>query len=352
MPKVSVIVPTYKTAKYLPKCLDSIINQTYKDFEIILVSDGPEEDNLICDEYKKKYSFIKVIKDVRKGLGGARNAGIDIANGSYICFIDSDDSIKIDYLEKMVNAMESDNSIDIVQCGTKTVFEDKTNEKILAHDEHYFRVEQFGKIELEDKIFGNMNVGSWNKLYRKDLIKKYNLRFPEKMRNEDAFFTWAYWSISRNMYCIPDKLYNYLRRNSSLMAKTFAQGMEEEVLDHLKIGEMLYNFLIQNNLYEKREDAFLRAYIVCWFFVRDYGSKKYKQIGHEIAREFLSDKNIPIQHYLLRDIVKYPYKRFRIKEHGKDTFVQKVFSLKNSTDKTHKIVTFLGFRIKFRRKIK
>ena len=98
-PELSVIVPVYNVAPYLRKCLDSILNQTFKDMEIIIVSDGPEEDNKICAEYAAKDSRIIFIKDIGKGLGGARNAGIDIARGKYIAFVDSDDWLEPEYLE-------------------------------------------------------------------------------------------------------------------------------------------------------------------------------------------------------------------------------------------------------------
>ena len=109
-------------------------------------------------------------------------------------------------------------------------------------EEEYFAVNRNGLIFLDNNLYGTINVGSWNKLYKKRLIEQYDLRFPEGKRNEDAYFTWAYWAVCENMYCIPDRLYNYLRRSDSLMAKTFAKNMGEFVLDHLDIVEEFYNF--------------------------------------------------------------------------------------------------------------
>lgn len=102
-PELSVIVPVYNVAPYLRKCLDSILNQTFKNIEIIIVSDGPEEDNKICAEYAAKDSRIIFIKDIGKGLGGARNAGIDIARGKYIAFVDSDDWLEPETYERALS---------------------------------------------------------------------------------------------------------------------------------------------------------------------------------------------------------------------------------------------------------
>lgn len=344
-PKISVIIPVYKTAKYLKKCVDSILSQSFQDFEIILVSDGPEEEDRICGEYVARDNRFSLITGVHKGLGGARNAGIEVAKGKYIVTIDSDDWIEPNYLEKMYFAVEQ--GVDIVQCGTNIVFENKIDVKLKKNDDDYFAIKHRGIIELTDDIFGSINVGSWNKLYKKELIDKYNLKFPESLRNEDALFTWEYWAVSRKMYCIPDKLYNYLRRGDSLMAKTFAKQMGEEVLDHLKVGEFFYDFLIKNNLFEVRKKAFFRAYSICYYFVENNASLEYKEIGHEMARRFLNKIDIPKEEKFLRKIVKLRYKQF-IKT-DKNNFIENIFSLKNTKDKKHKVITILGIKLKIQK---
>ena len=228
-PKISVIVPVYKVEKYLRKCIDSILNQTFQDFELILVSDGPEVDDLICDEYAQKYKNITLIKGVNKGLGGARNAGLDVAKGEYIAFVDSDDWIEPVFLEKMYNAMMSNKEIDIIQCGTNTVFEEEIDKKLLEHDNNYFAIKRNGIFNFKNSYYGSINVASWNKLYKKSLIKKHSLKFPENMYNEDAYFTWAYWAVCRKIYFLPDKLYNYLRRKDSFMSKVFQKKFDEKL---------------------------------------------------------------------------------------------------------------------------
>ena len=339
MPKISVIVPTYNTAKYLPKCLDSILNQTFQDFEIIIVSDGPNEDHKIADEYAKKDNRITVLKDIKKDLGGARNAGIKIAKGKYFCSIDSDDWIEPTYLEKMYNAITSSEDVDIVQCGTEIVFKDAINENLLKNDNAYFAIRNDGIIDCDDLIFGTINVGTWNKLYKKELVDKYNIQFPENLRNEDAYFTWAYWMVSRKMYCIKEHLYNYLRRDDSLMAQTFEKGLGEKVLDHLKVGSLLYDFLIKNNLFEKRKYAFWRAFVICWWFVRDNGDKKTIIIARNFVKQFFKGKEQPKSEMELMKIIASNQMKLR-------ELISNIFSITNSFNKRHKIIKLFGFKIK------
>ena len=112
-PKISIIVPTYYTAKYLSKCLDSILNQSVKDFEIIIVSDGPAEDYDIIEQYAKKDNRIKILKNIHKGLGGARNEALKLAKGEFIWFIDSDDWIEPNSLSIICKVLLN-NNIDLL----------------------------------------------------------------------------------------------------------------------------------------------------------------------------------------------------------------------------------------------
>ena len=122
MPKISVIIPVYNVEKYLSQCLDSILNQTFKDFECICVNDGSTDKSLaILQEYVNKDDRIKIINQENKGLSGARNSALKIVNGKYITFIDSDDFVTIDYLEKLINIAEKEDS-DIVYCRHKMYY--------------------------------------------------------------------------------------------------------------------------------------------------------------------------------------------------------------------------------------
>ena len=132
---ISVIVPVYKAEKYLEKCLDSIVGQTYKDLEIILVDDGsPDSSGRICDKYAENDNRIKVIHKKNGGDSSARNAGFKEATGKYIATIDSDDWIELDAYEKMLKKM-IENNVDIVRCGFFKDFDDKTLESPFIYPE-------------------------------------------------------------------------------------------------------------------------------------------------------------------------------------------------------------------------
>ena len=120
-PKVSILVPIYNVEKYLSRCIESVLSQDFRDYELILVDDGsPDRCPQICDEYAKKDSRIKVIHKKNGGLSDARNIGLDIATGEYVMFIDSDDFVDIDMMESMMNNM-IDNNVDLVVCNIKYV---------------------------------------------------------------------------------------------------------------------------------------------------------------------------------------------------------------------------------------
>lgn len=350
-PKISVIVPVYKVEKYLRKCLDSILNQTFQDFELILVSDGPEEDDLICEEYAQKYKNITLIKGVNKGPGGARNVGLDIAKGDYIAFIDSDDWIESDYLAKMYNAMISNKKIDVIQCGTNTVFEGNVDKKLLEHDNKYFAIKRNGIFNFKNSYYGSINVGPWNKLYKKSLIKKHNLKFPENMYNEDAYFTWAYWAVCKKIYFIPDKLYNYLRRDDSSMSKVFQKKFGEKIINHIDICNLLYEFLIRNNLYNARKEGFLRACMASYYFINDFAIDEYFKIGYEKLHTLLKNVFIPLNFPLLIKIKKYHFEEFKEKEH-ENSFLQNIFSIRNTENKKQKIITLFALKFIINKKVK
>lgn len=183
MPKVSVIVPIYKVEGYMNKCIDSILAQTLKDLEIILVDDGsPDSCGQRCDEYKEFDSRIKVIHKPNGGLSDARNAGLEIATGEYISFVDSDDYIHKDMLELLVNLCEKHNTL-ISGCDIAYVFDgvDKqisgSSGEITVMTSHDF----FRKmLDLQ----GFLRTTVWNKLYKAELFK--NVRFPVGKLYEDV----------------------------------------------------------------------------------------------------------------------------------------------------------------------
>jgi len=174
--KISVIVPVYNVEKYLEECIESIINQTYKNLEIILVDDGSTDISVsICKKYEKLDNRIKVIQKINGGLSSSRNVGLDNATGEYIMFSDSDDFYTLDACEVMLNEIEKQNA-DYVIGNYQNCYEDST-----LWETPVFSLKKYNKFKLSIKDYKNsffiMNSSVCNKIFRADFINKLNLRF-------------------------------------------------------------------------------------------------------------------------------------------------------------------------------
>ncbi len=214
-PVISIVVPVYKVEAYLEKCVDSILNQTFTDFELILVDDGsPDKCPRICDEYAKRDSRVKVIHKENGGLSDARNVGIEVATGTFIGFVDSDDYIASDMYESLYR-LATENNCDMAVCQAVIVGE---NEEAIYEDSDEVRV--FDSAEaLNQMICGRLfTVNTWNKLYKRELFD--NIRFPKGMLYEDLATTYKLISVSDKVAYSPIKKYAYLQRKGSIMNVT------------------------------------------------------------------------------------------------------------------------------------
>ena len=217
-PKISVIVPVYNTEQYLNECIDSILKQSFRDFELILVDDGStDQSGMICDAYGKNDPRVVVIHQKNAGAASARNRGLDAARGDYIAFIDSDDAINSSYLQKLYHAIMT-NQADISICqwnkSYNNLYEDeKANgvDKVMSGRE--ISIARFDQT-------GEVSVAPWSKLISRILLK--NLRFPEGKYCEDqAVIPYVLYSASR-VALIRDKLYYYRIRSDSASNGSFS----------------------------------------------------------------------------------------------------------------------------------
>lgn len=210
---ISVIVPIYKVEKYLDKCIQSIVDQTYQNLEIILVDDGsPDQCPFMCDEWAKKDSRIKVIHQKNGGLSSARNTGMGVAKGSYIAFVDSDDYIALDMYERLYSAIKSE-AADLAICSCDMVTE---NDLSIVGDSPFKNEVFSGKTGLEKLI----QQGGWyyviavNKLYLRNIIEE--IRFPIGKIHEDEFFVHnVFWRCTK-IVSIEEALYKYVQREGSI----------------------------------------------------------------------------------------------------------------------------------------
>lgn len=216
MPKISVIVPVYKVENYLTRCVNSLLAQTWKDIEIILVDDGsPDNSGAICDEFAEKDPRVKVIHKENGGLSSARNCGLTVASGDYIGFVDSDDYVLPEMYEKLYLAL-TENDAEISICSYSYIDEDSgqflpmnvpLKAEILSRENAYSHLD----VCIEGYSY---YVTAWNKLYKKELFD--GCLFAEGKLHEDEFFAHHIFAKCNKIAVIDDKLYMYMQRNGSI----------------------------------------------------------------------------------------------------------------------------------------
>ncbi len=208
---ISVIIPVYNVEKYLPKCLDSVISQTYKQLEIIIVDDGSTDNSgIICDEYALRDNRIIVFHQVNGGLSAARNTGLDIAKGEYVMFVDSDDYVEPTFCEKPLRIAIRE-QVDIVsfgyfQIGKQSTIVNKTNKPRIVRSSEAIKI----SITLDDVIHGYV----WNKLYNRNLFDE--IRFPIGRTFEDQGVNYLLYNSANFIYISDVVLYHYCRRDNSI----------------------------------------------------------------------------------------------------------------------------------------
>lgn len=230
MKKISVIVPVYNVEKYLSQRLDSIIHQTYKNLEIILVDDGSTDSSgLICDNYSQKDKRIKIIHKCQGGLSDARNAGLKIATGEYISFIDSDDFIDKNMYSILINNTQKYNS-DIVWFNYYNYYSKKhfINSSIIKNNDLY-DLSSSDKIKFAKNLFYQykMDAHVWAKLYKRSIFN--NIKFPYGKLFEDIFVLLPILSNAKIISTIPDCLYFYRNRSESIVNQYFKQNIIKNI---------------------------------------------------------------------------------------------------------------------------
>ena len=240
-PKISVIIPVYNAEKFLGNCLDSVLNQTMKDIEIICVDDkSPDKCGEILDEYVKKDKRIKVIhKEKNEGVSAARNDGINIANGDYITFCDDDDIINPKTYEYSYKYAKNDN-VDLLKFNAKYIKEDENNPNFDTNLSD-------GEIIPLREFDGYGTV--WNCLFKSEIIKNNDLKFlPRDMFEEDYFFLTNYLLYAKKIKVIPATFYYYRQYSESLSSKPSKRNWNDAKIDLLKyVKELSKNPKLKND---------------------------------------------------------------------------------------------------------
>ena len=217
MALVSVIVPVYKVEQVVKNCIESILNQTFTDFELILVDDGsPDNCPKMCDDYAKKDSRIKVVHKENGGLSDARNAGMKVATGGYVSFIDSDDYVSLDFYEILLQTM-IDNDSDIVECSVVKFYE---NEKFDEYSDD-LKVTNYETVDALDGLISEnpFKQHVWNKLYKSSVA--LDIPYAVGKLNEDEFWTYQVFGKAKKVTRINKTMYYYFQRNGSIMGNSY-----------------------------------------------------------------------------------------------------------------------------------
>jgi glycosyltransferase involved in cell wall biosynthesis len=228
-PMISVVMPVYNVEKYLDKAVESVLNQTYSNLELILVDDcSTDGSGIKCDNWAKQDSRIRVVhKPENEGPGEARNKGIDLALGSYIMFLDSDDWVETSLMEKMYSAAKKD-SCDVVICGYYQDFLDTEDQKkysipVTSQEFKACGLKQVAAAVIkldESKLFSF----SYNKLYNTKLIKENGIRFSRAMHSEDFFFNITFFSCVKSLTVIDDALCHYNKPARQTLTSSYVKG--------------------------------------------------------------------------------------------------------------------------------
>lgn len=249
-PKISIIIPVYNVEKYVGKCLSSLVDQTFTDFEIIAVNDGSRDDSLdILRRFEERYDFVKVIDQKNGGIANARNNGLAAARGEYVCFVDSDDYVGPTYLEELYNACV-DTGSDISCC--YYYFHFVENNFLF---EYPFRCRGiFKPEEAMKKLLRDVQIQSlvWNKMYKRSLFTDYDIKFPT-MCFEDMAIANKVFANANQIVVLDRPLYYYNQHPSSTLATMNA----DKINDFIRAIAMVRISLEKNGLYEKYKKSYL-----------------------------------------------------------------------------------------------
>lgn len=307
--KISVIIPVYKVEKYLKRCVESVVNQTYKNIEIILVNDGsPDKCGEICDAYAKIDSRIKVIHKENGGLSSARNAALDIALGEYIMFVDSDDWISENSLEQLNEYI--DMGYDIINFKFSFVKEN-SKELIETHNDVKDSYE-CDLITYIDKLFsGELNFFIWNKLYKKNLFDE--VRFPEGRNYEDLATIYKLYFKAKKIIVTDYTLYYYWLGNSnSITNNSTVKNMTDYLLSTKEIYEVNKNYLQVNKINFSTVDTWYKMMIIQLLINYTKSTYKDDDLKRAILSELKSSKARISVAYKQGKIIKYTLYKSRL----------------------------------------
>lgn len=271
-PKISVVIPVYNVEQYLEKCLNTILSQTFSDFEIVVVNDcSPDNSQEIIDLYVLKDDRVKsVINPVNKGLGGARNVGIMHCTGDYVLFIDSDDYLCNNNALKLLYNQASKYDLDVLDT-PYNVLENQQIVAVLPKKFNVFNNQVLSGIEYMEQV-GILPIVAWNKLYKLSFITTNKILFEER-KYEDVCFTLETLYRSKRVQNTPFPFYNYIVREGSIMTSKPNKTSIDDALRLCKDLEIQYHKFNKNSQIEK---SFFYSFVGLKRLLNNYDNKEHK----------------------------------------------------------------------------
>lgn len=311
-PKISIIIPVYNTGIYLKKCLDSIINQTFQDFEVIIINDGSSDNSMdILNEYSLRYDKFKIYSQDNSGVAITRNFALSLIKGEYIIFIDSDDFVEANFLDTLYNEA-IDKKCDIVMCSYYRYFENINLSLPIIYKKRkgIFTSDEILKALIPDNLIHSY---LWNKLWRKEIFD--NFQFPD-MKFEDLAIMCILLHRGNKISIINDKLYYYRIRSTSIV-RNYSVSTQN---DYIKAFGLIRLFLDDINSYDRYKFYFkllaIKVSIVMFFanifLLKEY--KNFKLMFKNIKNSFsfiskckLDNINFTKEELLSYSILEFPY---------------------------------------------
>ena len=362
MPKVSVIIPVYNVERYLRECLDSVVNQTLKDIEIICINDGSTDNSLeILKEYAKNDTRIKIIDKQNTGYGHSMNVGLDNAQGEYIGIVESDDYVDLHMYEELYN-LAAEYDADIIRADFHRFYGTRENKRFVYNkldnsDKYYNRVID----PKENLIIFRFGMFNWSGIHKRTFIEKYHIRHNETpgASYQDTGFHFQLFTRAERIYFLDKPFYYYRSDNICASCKDkgkiyFFNREFEFIQDYLErnpelkkiYSEAYWHRKFSSYLWNlKRIDLKFKKEFLKVFFAEFKQAEKNKELDYSLFR--------PHELKMLKLLLRSPEKFYR-KSLNRLSLFQKIFSIKNTQTygKIHKIVRICGLKFKFRNKSK
>lgn len=302
-PLLSIIIPVYNVEKYISTCLDSILQQSFNNFELLLVDDGSNDHSgVICDEYAQKDKRVHVIHKENGGVSTARNVGINIARGGWLYFVDSDDELIPNCLELLMSNIRED--VDVVEGRYLEIYNIKPvilssfsgEVTIYSKSEYLYRIYRYEHKQYHGYL--------WNKIFRSSVIKKNNLLFHSDIYfKEDGLFIMEYvCNMTRNVLYFHDLLYLYYRRDTGMM-KTYKKNVTAKSLTHLVAVNYMYDMILTQKPTSKLKCAAKNE--ICRSYLLFKGKIADKQLNKDL--DSMLKKRVNFIYYLLYLLKWYPH---------------------------------------------